>query len=179
MSRFQYNIILLFSTLLQLEACHRSIYVRILLFRFISEYRKRNYSRWGSGELIRRYPCGSLPREPPTGYPNRCPSNSPMNKISMVTNNHNNTWIVASGVYAWVRLKATTEIYVEDAQTFVFCKWLPALLQNQKAQQPPHPPTRKSWYLLRRQSAVAIVRSLTQGTEYLIQSIHWLLCSPF
>jgi hypothetical protein len=34
----------------------------------------------------------------------------------MVTNNCNNTWIVASGVYIWVRLKASTVMYVEDLQ---------------------------------------------------------------
>jgi hypothetical protein len=33
----------------------------------------------------------------------------------MVTNNRNNTWIVASGVYTWVRLKASTELYEEYA----------------------------------------------------------------
>jgi hypothetical protein len=42
-------------------------------------------------------------------YANRYPSNSPINRISMVTNNRNNSCIVASGVYTWVRLKAVNE----------------------------------------------------------------------
>jgi hypothetical protein len=37
----------------------------------------------------RRSTCGSLPWEPPTGYP----SNSPITRISMVTNYRNYTWI--------------------------------------------------------------------------------------
>jgi uncharacterized membrane protein len=49
------------------------------------------------------------------GYANRYPSNSPINRISMETNNRNSTCIVASGVYTWVRLKTTTEIYMEDS----------------------------------------------------------------
>jgi hypothetical protein len=43
----------------------------------------------------------------------RYPSNSPINRISMGTNYRNNTWIGASSVYTWVRLKASTEIYRE------------------------------------------------------------------
>jgi hypothetical protein len=39
-------------------------------------------------------------------YANRYPSNSPINRIFMVTNN---SCIVASGVYTWVRLKAVKE----------------------------------------------------------------------
>jgi hypothetical protein len=42
-------------------------------------------------------------------YANRYPSNSPINRISMVTNDRNNARIVASGVYIWVRLKAVKE----------------------------------------------------------------------
>jgi hypothetical protein len=42
-------------------------------------------------------------------YANRYPSNSPINRISMVTNNCNNAWIVPSSVYTWVRLKAVNE----------------------------------------------------------------------
>jgi hypothetical protein len=49
-------------------------------------------------------------------YTNRYPSNSPINRISMVTNNRNNSCIVASGVYTWVRLKTSTEIYGETLQ---------------------------------------------------------------
>jgi hypothetical protein len=42
--------------------------------------------------------------------PNRYPSNSPINRISMVTNNHKKkTCIVASSVFTWVRLKAVNE----------------------------------------------------------------------
>jgi hypothetical protein len=43
--------------------------------------------------------CVSLPWEPPTGYPNLYPSNSPINRITMETNNRNNTGIVMSGFY--------------------------------------------------------------------------------
>jgi hypothetical protein len=46
-------------------------------------------------------PCGSLPREPPTGYPNRYRSNNLINRITVVTNNRNNTGIVTNGVYIW------------------------------------------------------------------------------
>jgi hypothetical protein len=49
------------------------------------------------------------------GYANRYPSNRPMNRISMVTNNRNKALIVASSVYISVRLKASTVIYVEDS----------------------------------------------------------------
>jgi hypothetical protein len=42
-------------------------------------------------------------------YTNRYPSNSPINKISMVTNNRNKTRTVASSVFTWVRLKAVNE----------------------------------------------------------------------
>jgi hypothetical protein len=47
-------------------------------------------------------------------YANRYPSNSPINRISMITNNRNNSCIVASGVYTWVRLKTSAEIYGLD-----------------------------------------------------------------
>jgi hypothetical protein len=53
------------------------------------------------------------------GYANRYPSNSPINRISIVTNYRNNTWIVASGVYTWVRLKTSTEIYGKTLQSGV------------------------------------------------------------
>jgi hypothetical protein len=49
------------------------------------------------------------------GYPNRYQSNNLINRITVVTNNHNNTRIVASGVYTWVRLKVSTEVYEEYA----------------------------------------------------------------
>jgi hypothetical protein len=49
-------------------------------------------------------------------YPNRYPSNSPINRISMVTNNRNNSCIVASGVYTWVRHKTSTKIYRKSLQ---------------------------------------------------------------
>jgi hypothetical protein len=49
--------------------------------------------------------------EPSIGNANRYPSNSLINRISMLTNYRNNTWIVASSVYTWVRLKTSTEIY--------------------------------------------------------------------
>jgi hypothetical protein len=40
---------------------------------------------------------------------NRYPSNSPISRISTVANSRNNSCIVASGVYTWVRLKAVNE----------------------------------------------------------------------
>jgi hypothetical protein len=49
-------------------------------------------------------------------YANRYPSNSPINRISIVTNNRNNSCIVASGVYTWVRHKTSTEIYGKTLQ---------------------------------------------------------------
>jgi hypothetical protein len=42
-------------------------------------------------------------------YANRYPSNNPINRISMVTNNRNKTCIVASSVFTWVRHKAVNE----------------------------------------------------------------------
>jgi hypothetical protein len=42
-------------------------------------------------------------------YANRYPSNSSINKISMVTNNRNKTCTVANSVFTWVRLKAVNE----------------------------------------------------------------------
>jgi hypothetical protein len=44
-----------------------------------------------------------------SAYLNRYPRNSPINRIYMVTNNRNNSCIVASGVYTWVPLKAVNE----------------------------------------------------------------------
>jgi hypothetical protein len=61
-------------------------------------------------------PMGSSHRLPNryrgNAYANRYPSNSPINRISMVTNNRNNAWIIASGVYAWVRHMTWTEINI-------------------------------------------------------------------
>jgi hypothetical protein len=48
-------------------------------------------------------------------YANWYPSNTCINRISKVTNNRNNTSIVASGVYTWVHLKTSTEIYVVES----------------------------------------------------------------
>jgi hypothetical protein len=41
--------------------------------------------------------------------------NNSINRITVVTNNRNNTGIVASGFYTWVRLKASTELHEEYA----------------------------------------------------------------
>jgi hypothetical protein len=49
-------------------------------------------------------------------YANRYPSNSPINRFSMVTNNRNKSCIVASGVYTWVRHKISTERYGKTLQ---------------------------------------------------------------
>jgi hypothetical protein len=49
--------------------------------------------------------------------PNQFPSKSPINRISMATTNRNNIRIVASGVYSWVRLKISTEIYGKTLQS--------------------------------------------------------------
>jgi hypothetical protein len=61
------------------------------------------------------YGCGILPQVTKSlrgnVYATRYPSNGPINRISMVTNNRNNSCIVANGVYTWVRLKTSTEIY--------------------------------------------------------------------
>jgi hypothetical protein len=56
-------------------------------------------------------------------YANRYPSNSPINKISMVTNNHNNSCIVASGIYTWVRLKTSID-FGKTLQTVKETTWI-------------------------------------------------------
>jgi Tfp pilus assembly protein PilV len=69
-----------------------------------------------------------------SAYTNRYPSNSPINRISMITNNRNNSCIAASGVYTWVRLRTSTEIYGKTLQavnkttqfSFVQCNQLDA-----------------------------------------------------
>jgi hypothetical protein len=45
--------------------------------------------------------CHRLPNNRGNCYANRYPSSSPINRIFMVTNNYNDTGIVASGVYVW------------------------------------------------------------------------------
>jgi hypothetical protein len=63
--------------------------------------------KWGYKQ--KKFFCGSLPWEPPAGYPNRYRSNN-SNRITVITNNPNDTGIVLSGVYTWVPLKASTEL---------------------------------------------------------------------
>jgi hypothetical protein len=48
------------------------------------------------------------------GYVNRYPRSNLINRIIMVTNNHNNRNCYELFLY-WVRLKTTTEIDVEDS----------------------------------------------------------------
>jgi hypothetical protein len=43
--------------------------------------------------------CGSLPWDPPSGYPNHYGSNNSINRITVVTNNRNSTGIVTSGFH--------------------------------------------------------------------------------
>jgi hypothetical protein len=74
-----------------------------------SQSQSQEWSR-GQGNIV-IYICGSLPWELPTGYPNRYRSNNSIKRITVVTNNSNNTRIVASDFYIWVRLKASTELY--------------------------------------------------------------------
>jgi hypothetical protein len=66
-------------------------------------------------------PMGTSNHYRGNGYANRYPSNSPINRISMVTNNRNNTWIVVRGVYTCVRLKTSTEIYGKMLES---ARWL-------------------------------------------------------
>jgi hypothetical protein len=101
------------------------------IFRYISD---QDYTLWAPcpftymlhlsislhGGIMWEPSMGSSHRLPNhyrgNAYVNLCPSNSLINRISMATNNRNNSCIVMSGVYTWVHHKTWTEIYGKTLQ---------------------------------------------------------------